>query len=574
MRGRGLTTVIIAAVLLGACAAEAALEAAAPAEEVERRTPEVVTEATPPEPVTSGDLEPVPGSSLTEVERLPIWFERLGIDANSPIARIPTDRRDPPRDRDLGALRVTDALERIPGRCPGEIRRVVAFDLGPDGSPRIHDGLALLARAAMVEAEWVRDLASRPCGSSGLRPFIYQEVAELPCGIPDGRPYRCLVITTSATETGRIVQYAPIDVRSGKIVSLREIAATVGGRGYDAHIKVGEVLCALLPTSEQYERPFKDAPCPALPAGVGLRPTADGLRVVIPSLVWEWTLDELLVPWEVLSWRDSVPLHEAPNAATVGGPQLRPTPDAIMLREAPAAWMGRLDVSSMIPLERIPDALADPTLVEGLGPRIVTSRIDRARRYCAAERRLITGVDLGPGAAASRMASDLVAVAAEFHTRSEWLTTLGEDWCLPYGESRPWSFQELAEEACELPGGPDVRCFTLTQWWYFEGTTGNPDHALDQPVYDTATGQRVPLATILAGAEGDATTAVARTEALLCESGVLRSIGLASDCAVIIVRRAHPTADGIWVGFDAREELGHLNDRYLEVFLPWSELWG
>ena len=570
---RRLAFLITAGAFVAGCSGGAAPEAASPAEEVERRVPEVVTDLTPPATVANDVLEPVPGSSLTESERPTVWFERLDVDRYAPLTRIPQDRRDPARDTSLGVLRVIDDLERMASACPVEIRRLVAFDLGADGSPRIHEGLALLARSAMLEAAWIRDLASRPCDWQG-RPFIYQEVAELPCEIPDGRPYRCLVITTSGTAMDPIMQYAPIDVRSGKIVNLMEITATVGGPGYTAHRVVGRVLCALLPTSERYDDYLDRWPCPQLPDGVGLHPTAEGLRVIIQGLVVEYWVDELLVPWEALSWGDTVPRREAPTAATVGGPQLRPTPDAILLREAPDPWMRRLGVSSMIPMERIPDALADPPLAEGLGPRTVASRIERARRYCAAERRLITGVDLGPGAAAARMGADLVAVAAEFHARSEYLTTLGEDWCLPYGESRPWSFQELAEEACELPGGPDVRCFTLTQWWYFEGTTGNPEHALTQPVYDTATGQRVPLATILAGAEGDVSSAVERTGALLCESGVLRSIGLASNCAAITVRRAHPTADGVWIGFDAREELGHLGDRYLEVFLPWGDLWG
>jgi len=108
----------------------------------------------------------------------------------------------------------------------------------------------------------------------------------------------------------------------------------------------------------------------------------------------------------------------------------------------------------------------------------------------------------------------------------------------------------------------------------FLGTTGSPQHALDQSVYDTASGARVPIAAILAGADGDPRPAVARAQAVLCESGVLEGIGLASDCTTIVVRRAHPTADGVWAGFDAREELARHGDRYLEVFVPWGTLWG
>jgi len=98
--------------------------------------------------------------------------------------------------------------------------------------------------------------------------------------------------------------------------------------------------------------------------------------------------------------------------------------------------------------------------------------------------------------------------------------------------------------------------------------------ALCGPVFDTAGRARLPIAAILAGADGDPRTAVARTQAVLCESGVLGGIRLASDSTTIVVRRVHPTADGVWTGFDAREELAHHGDRYLEVFVPWGTLWG
>ncbi len=576
-----------AALLLGACAAPDSTDDAASARpdaqpdaptDAQPSTPTDAQPSPPPEPAPSPQpgavpAEPVPGTSLAATTHAAAWFERLDLDlATGPsIAAIPRARRDPPRDATLGVLRVTDDIAPIPGVCAGEVRSLVAFDLGADGSPRIHEGLALLARQALHDATTVRDIATRPCRDE-QRPFVYQEVAELACAIPDGRPYRCLVITTTGTGLARIVQYAPIDVRSGKIVSLQEITATVGARGQSGRNSVGAVLCALLPGSEEYARDLGDGPCPQLPDDIGLHPTTEGLRVLIPELAWPGTLDELLVPWSVLSWGDTPPLRAAPDPARVGGPEPRPTPTSIELRDAPEPWMRRLDVSSMIPMERIPDALADPALAPGLRPRTVTSRVDRERRYCAAERRVITGVDLGPGAAAARMGSDLVAAATAFHTLSDYLVAYGEGWCLDYGESRPWSFQELAEEVCALPGGPDVRCFTLTQWWYFEGTTGNPDHALDQPVYDTATGQRVPVATVIAGADGDADTAVQRAATVLCESKVLDGIGFGG-CGTIPILRAHPTVNGVWIGFNARDDLGHLATRYLEVFLPWSELW-
>jgi hypothetical protein len=135
-----------------------------------------------------------------------------------------------------------------------------------------------------------------------------------------------------------------------------------------------------------------------------------------------------------------------------------------------------------------------------------------------------------------------------------------------YGDRRPWSYQELSEERCELPGGPDVRCFTLTQWTYHEGDGGAP-YELDQSVFDTRTGERLSVERVLAVGTGDGGAsgggaALARLQEVLCSDAGLRR-GLRgrrreqrTRLREIPVTRAQPTADGVWFGFASARTCG------------------
>lgn len=593
MRQRWTTTLVIGMLLAGAFAAgragggDPSSRDVAPAPAATAPEPAAASPAPPALAVEEPRALAEPGEPTLSVtltsdymrQALVPWYERLGVEPSVQLASIPAARRDPPSDASLGQLTVRDEVEVLDGECPVEIRKLVAFDLGEDGSPRIHDALALLAAQAMVDVGWVRALADGPCDRSG-RPWAYQEVEEVACAIPDGRPYRCLTITTSADGHGTVVHHAAVDVRSGKLVDLGEIVAQIGGGGEYARRQVAQVLCAQFGASEFHRfDPATDA-CPSLPARFGVVPTTDGLTVLLYDLFFASTRDVLEIPWEVLAYRGSFPTYASPTSESLTAQAPRGEPDDVSVREAPDAWMVRLGVSRLIPMDRIPAELADPALPKGLGPLTVTAEIQRARRYCAAELRHIVGLDFGPGSATARIAADLVAVAAELRAGAQWITTYDEDWCVRYGDRRPWSYQELAEEACELPGGPDVRCFTLTQFTFHEGDDGAP-FDLHQPVYDVVTGERLRTQDVLARGAGTGASgvdALASVGEVLCRDDVLRRLHAPSeigrDCTEIPVTRAHPTADGVWIGLTGRDDLQNIGERYFELFVPWEELAG
>jgi hypothetical protein len=147
-----------------------------------------------------------------------------------------------------------------------------------------------------------------PCSWQG-RPAVYQEVAEVACGIPDGRPYRCIVITTHTTGPAHpIVDHAVVDVRSGKVVDLAEIVAQVGGGGGNfARRQVARLVCERIGTTEEHAPLGEDDVCPPLPDRIGLLPGPDGLTVVMQGLYVPWIVDELHVVWEELAYRENVP---------------------------------------------------------------------------------------------------------------------------------------------------------------------------------------------------------------------------------------------------------------------------
>ena len=580
MRGRWTAGLLAGLLLLVACAQGAVTD---PPEEAPEAVAADTPTAAPPvadEPVADGvvaeeDVDPRVTLESDYLRQVVVtWDERLDVDPSTPLRSIPADQRDPERDPALGPLTVEDRIERLDATCPVELRHIVDIDLGEDGSPRIHDALRLMAAQAMVEAGWIVELADRECHFTG-RPTAYQEVSEQACAIPDGRPYRCLTITTHATASYPIVQHATVDVRGGKVISLAEIAAQVGGAGEYARRQVAELLCAEIGTTDLY-RPLDDGElCPPLPPRIGVVPGSEGLTVVLYGLYFANSRDVLSIPWDLVGYGGSVPVHAPPRAEDVIVPTPRPTPDMVDVREAPEPWMRRLGVSAMIPMDRIGSDVADPALPSGLGPLGVTAEVQRDRRYCAAELRHIVGLDLGPGAAVARMAADLLAVAGEFHAGAQWITTYDEDWCVRYGDRRPWSYQEVAEEPCVLPGGPEVRCFTLTQWTYHEGDGGAP-FDLDQPAYDVTTGARLDVADVLTTGAGtdDVDAILARIAEALCSPELEGRIRIGRECTAIPITRAHPTADGVWIGLTGRDDLWDNSTRYSELFVPWEELRG
>ncbi len=580
MRGRWTAGLVAGMLLLGACMQEAATDAPEETPEVDaagapEQPPSFGGESGTDDPVASEDVDPrISLESATFGDFVVRWHDRLDVDPNVPLRSILADLRDPERDATLGPLTVWDRIDRIDGVCPVELRRIVGLDLGEDGSPRIGEALRLVADEAMVDATWITELADRPCSWTG-RPYAYQEVTEQRCAIPDGRPYRCLTFTTHVKNSGPDIRHVTVDVRSGKAVSLGEVVAQVGGGGEYARRQVAELLCARIGTTDAYEPLDEGDPCPPLPERMGVVPADDGLTVIAYDLLFPGTRDVLRIPWDVVGYVGSVPLYEPPRAEDVTVPTPRPRPETVDVRETPEPWMARLGVSRLIPMERIPASVADPALPDGLGPLRVTAEVQRDRRYCAAELRHIVGLDLGPGAAAARMAADLDTVAEEFHAGAQWITTYDEEWCIRYGDRRPWSYQEVTEEPCELPGGPDVRCFTLTQWAYHEGEGGAP-FDLDQPVYDVTTGARLDVADVLTTGAGtdDLDAVLARIAEALCSPELEGRIRIGRECTAVPITRAHPTTGGVWIGLTGRDDLWDTSTRYSEFFVPWEELRG
>jgi hypothetical protein len=410
MTGHRTALLLAAALLVGACTAEddvaapdepAAEAPAAPAPLPPAPAPKPGPSLTTPPPPSVVDDDTIARLTSRDVsDAVPRWYMRLGVERTTALASIAAARRDPPHDAQLGTLRITDRIERLSGACPVEIRSIEGIDLGADGSPRIHATLEVIARRSLLDVAWVRELAAVPCGVEG-RAFAYQEVAEVACAIPDARPYRCIVITTHATDTFPIVDHAVVDVRSGKVVDLAEIVAQLGGGGDSARRKVAALLCERIGTTDEYGPLDEGDVCPPLPARLGLVPGPDGLTVVMQGLYLPWVRDELWVSWEELAYAGYVPTFAPPRAADVNVPEPRPTPDAVLVREAPDPWMQRLGVDRLIPMDRIPATFADPALPADLGPLRVTGAVQRARRYCAAELRHVVGVDVGSGAAVS-----------------------------------------------------------------------------------------------------------------------------------------------------------------------------
>jgi hypothetical protein len=109
--------------------------------------------------------------------------------------------------------------------------------------------------------------------------------------------------------------------------------------------------------------------------------------------------------------------------------------------------------------------------------------------------------------------------------------------------SRGDSYHELREEPCELPDGPDVRCFVLAAFGYPPGAahTYLRHHQL---VFETATGERLGLDALFAagGVEPDVGFVVTDL--------VVRRV---TDMSKVTIRQARPTEEGLVFGFSPYE---------------------
>jgi len=276
----------------------------------------------------------------------------------------------------------------------------------------------------------------------------------------------------------------------------------------------------------------------------------------------------------------SAPEQSAPVPAPTPGP---PTPEpvlparpgdlsaaelaalGVLLEDgfSPHKHLGRTDgVLNWPPREEMPQGIGDPPVPDGLGPLVIEARIERFPISCLQWTRTIGAVDVGEGDVAARVADALVAASAAEHARfSEWFGV--EEDCAALDPasviSRGDTYHELSEEPCELPDGPDVRCFVLAAFGYPPGGahTYLRHHQL---VFDTTTGQRLELAEIFAGGGVDPAIGSALTDDV-----VRRMTGMPR----VTIRQARPTADGLVFGFSPYEA-GSWVEYTRDVTIPWS----
>jgi hypothetical protein len=207
------------------------------------------------------------------------------------------------------------------------------------------------------------------------------------------------------------------------------------------------------------------------------------------------------------------------------------------------------------PDDRIRDAYVDDFL----------RRVDERLVALPEADRRIVGVDVGPDAAAQRMAASLLEAAVVAHERwRSWFPS--EDDCREesgntisaHGETE----QVLLEEPCAFPDGPPLRCFLLVDLGYPAGAA-HGYLRLDQLVFDAATGTRLTLAQIFAPASLD--VAGARD---LVDDIVAHLDGAGWE---VELERARPIQEGLVISF-APYEAGPYADGTRQLFVPWDVL--
>ena len=232
---------------------------------------------------------------------------------------------------------------------------------------------------------------------------------------------------------------------------------------------------------------------------------------------------------------------------------------------SPHEHLGRTDrMLNWPPSEEMPQGIGDPPVPEGLGPLIIEARIERRPISCLRWTRTIAAVHVGPGAAAERIAAAILAASEREHARfSEWFGIEADcDQVDPQSASgEGHTYHELAEQPCELPQGPALRCFVLAGFGYPPGAAHS--YLLHhQLVFDSRDGMLLDLEDIFVA--GGIDPEVGRSTA---DSIVRRVAGRPS----VTLRQARPTADGLVFGFSPYEA-GSWVEYTRDVFIPWRVL--
>lgn len=214
------------------------------------------------------------------------------------------------------------------------------------------------------------------------------------------------------------------------------------------------------------------------------------------------------------------------------------------------------------PQDQMPEAIGDPPVPEGLGPLLIEARIERSPISCIEWMRTIASVDVGPGAAARAMEAEIVRVADAEHGR--FLSWFGvEEDCDGLDPGALWSigntYLELAEEPCELAGGPRLRCFVLAGFGYPPGAAHSYLRHY-QLVFDTTTGERLELDDVFSAAGIDAGVGRELAEVFV------RAVAEHPDP---VIRQARPTGDGLLFGFSPYEA-GPFSEYTRDALIPWE----
>lgn len=232
---------------------------------------------------------------------------------------------------------------------------------------------------------------------------------------------------------------------------------------------------------------------------------------------------------------------------------------------SPHEHLGRTNgILNWPPLEQMPEGIGDPPVPAGLGPLKIAAEVAHEPIWCIQYARTIAGVDVGDGPAAGPIAAEIVRVAREQHDKFSQHFRVDSD-CDGLHPDNPAShgntYQELAEEPCELPRGPALRCFVLADF-------GFPPAAAHtylwhyQLVFERDTGVRLDVPAMLGIVGLDPTTTVVRV------NGIVETV---TGAPRVEIRQARPTREGLVFGFSPYEA-GSFAEYTRDVFIPWDVL--
>jgi hypothetical protein len=187
-------------------------------------------------------------------------------------------------------------------------------------------------------------------------------------------------------------------------------------------------------------------------------------------------------------------------------------------------------------------------------PFTVTMGLERDPDVCTLWHRIPTSVDMGPGAAAARMAATVLATLDEPGHAVEGLLEPGEaSWC----EDRPRELlaflaTDVAPSFCGGVEGREVRCVTVTTLRYDGGAHANTVHT--DLVLDVETGDALGAEELLATLGIELAAANAHVEELVCELDRAEGLFAPTDpCWDVVVRNARPTPSGMLFSFSPYE---------------------